>query len=129
MEFVNFELAKKLKEKGYPQVEKNTLAMYNEDGDWYSLAKNLADFEYSFEDFDERDYICPTISQVLEWLREQHSIHVSTKPYPCEDGAMWLYKIRKFNKYISIVEANKTRFTREEYAALAGIEHVLNNIE
>jgi hypothetical protein len=26
MEFVSFEIAKKLKEKGYPQVKKNTIA-------------------------------------------------------------------------------------------------------
>lgn len=128
MDFVSFDLAKKLKEKGYPQVEKNTLAMYNEDGDWYSLAATLDDFCYCFHDFDEHDYVCPTISQALKWLREQHSIHVSTKPYPCEDGAMWLYEIRRFNKYISIVEANKTGFTREEHAALAGIEDALDNL-
>ncbi len=30
-DFVSFELAVKLKEKGYPQVEKGTLAMYNEE--------------------------------------------------------------------------------------------------
>lgn len=77
MEFVSFEIAKKLKEKGYPQVKKNSLAMYNEDGDWYSLAKNLDEFEYSFEDFDEHDYICPTISQVLKWLRKEKSIYLS----------------------------------------------------
>jgi hypothetical protein len=29
-DFVNFDLGKKIKEKGYPQVKKNTLAMYNE---------------------------------------------------------------------------------------------------
>lgn len=76
MEFVTFEIAKKLKKKGYPQVKKNTIAMYNEVGDWYSLVKNLVDFEYSFEDFDERDYVCPTISQVLKWLRKENNIDI-----------------------------------------------------
>lgn len=33
MDFVVFELAKKLKDKGFPQVKKGTLAMYNEDGE------------------------------------------------------------------------------------------------
>jgi hypothetical protein len=75
MEFVTFEIAKKLKEKGYPQVKKNTLAMYDEVGYWCSLAKNLDDFEYLFVDFDEHDCVCPTIAQVLEWLREEHCLH------------------------------------------------------
>ena len=69
-DFAPFELAVKLKEKGYPQVKENTLAMYNEDGEWFSLAKNLDEFEYSFQDFDDRDCACPTISQVLKWLRK-----------------------------------------------------------
>ena len=128
MKFVYFEIAKKLKEKGYPQVKKNTIAMYSEYGEWYSLAQNLDDFEYSFADFDEHDYVCPTISQALDWLREKYSIHVSTKPYPCEDGVMWLYEIRKFSRYISIVEANKAGFIREEQASLAGIEYILDNL-
>lgn len=46
MEFVDFDLAKKLKEKGYPQVKKDTLAMYGVDGEWYSLASNLDGWEY-----------------------------------------------------------------------------------
>ena len=49
MEFVNFELAKKLKEKGFPQVKKNTIAMYDEDGEWYSLSTTIDDFYYVFE--------------------------------------------------------------------------------
>lgn len=74
MEFVPFELSKKLKEKGYPQVKKNTLAMYDEDGEWYSLAATI-DEAYSFEDFDKHDCVCPIISQVLKWLREEKKIH------------------------------------------------------
>lgn len=41
MDFVNFDLAKKLKEKGFPQVKIGTLAMYNEEGEWYSLARKI----------------------------------------------------------------------------------------
>lgn len=130
MEFVSFEIATKLKEKGYPQSP--DYFNYSSYYDWDGLRKihSLCNASVWFDSNISRDniYFAPTISQVLKWLREQHSIHVSTKPYPCEDGAMWLYEIRKFNKYISIVEANKTGFTREEHAALAGIEHVLDNM-
>lgn len=73
MEFVSFEIAKKLKEKGFPQVKKNTLAMYDEDGCIYHLCPTLDinSFYYAFDDFDEHDCVCPTISQVLKWLREE----------------------------------------------------------
>lgn len=75
-DFVTYGLAVKLKEKGFPQIEKNALAMYNEDGEWFSLARNLDTFEYLFEDFDDRDCICPTISQVLKYLRDEKNLHI-----------------------------------------------------
>lgn len=33
MEFISFEIAEKLKDKGYPQVKENTIAMYDEYGE------------------------------------------------------------------------------------------------
>jgi hypothetical protein len=121
MEFVSFEIAKKLKEKGYPQVKKNTIAMYNEVGNWYSLVKNLADFEYSFEDFDEHDYVCPTISQVLKWLRKEKKIHIII---PASSDESYWWEARDFNREIS--EYYDTEYTSYEEAALAGIEYVLD---
>lgn len=103
-DFVTFEIANKLKEKGF---------------EWDCYA--------TFDGVGYTTHFCPTISQVLKWLREEYSIHISTKPCPCEDGIMWLYEIRKFNKYISFIIANKTGFIKEEQAAAAGIEYVLDN--
>lgn len=75
-EFVTYEIAVKLKKKGFPQIKKGTLAMYNEEGEWYSLSETLDDYYYSFEDFDDKDCVCPTISQVLKWLRKGKSLHI-----------------------------------------------------
>ena len=77
MDFVDFNLAKKLKGKGYPQVKKGTLAMYGEDGCIYHLCPTLDinSFYYAFDDFDKHDCVCPTISQVLKWLRGEHHLH------------------------------------------------------
>ena len=41
---------------------------------------------------------------------------------------MWLYEIRKFNEYKSVVVANKTGFIKEEQANIAGIKCVLDNL-
>lgn len=131
MEFVNFELAKKLKEKGYPQVEKNTLAMYNEDGDWYSLAKNLDDFEYSFEDFDEHDYVCPTISQALKWLREEKYILIGLSPmqeYDGEEIVEWCSTVFKSDKQCGLSWKEEFYYQSYEQAALAAIKYVLDTM-
>lgn len=79
---------------------------------------------------DDTEYCvdAPTISQVLKWLRENHNLHISTKPYPCEDGLMWMYEVRKFSSVLVCVVANKTGFQEPEQAALAGIDYVLDNL-
>lgn len=85
MEFVSFELAKKLKEKGFSC--KYPLAMYNESG-WFCPLYTSADRNpniksvfgnreyYDYDDFDEFDYIAPIIGQVLKWSREEKNIDI-----------------------------------------------------
>ena len=142
MEFVSFEIAKKLKEKWFPQVKKGTLAMYNEEGEWFSLASNLDDYEYAFEDFDDKDCVCPTISQVLKWLREEKKLHIE----PCvladsdtdADGNVlyehtyWSFSIVSIETgdmiYFEYEHIDDKRFDTYESAALAGIEYVLDNL-
>jgi hypothetical protein len=70
MEFVDFDLAKKLKEKGYPQSAFGSTFMagacYIEDGRLYA---NGCITEVA------RAYTAPTNSQVLDWLRKEHNLH------------------------------------------------------
>lgn len=82
IDFVTYQIALKLKEKGFPQVKDNTLAMYNEKGEWFSLVKTLDKDEYSFEDFDDRDCVCPTIGQALKWIRETKKIYIDSAYMP-----------------------------------------------
>lgn len=124
MEFVSFEIAKKLKEKGYPQVKKNTIAMYDENGNWYSLIDTFDYFKYSFEDFKEHGYICPTISQVLKWLRDNKNICVEINcNYTDYFPTVRLIDYHQTD-YVSGCDIYKTY----EKAELAGIEYVLDNL-
>ena len=82
-EFVTYEIAVKLKEKGFDCNE--PFAMYNELGVFHKLYSS-ADFTvsygvnlrdcYDYDDFDDHDTVAPTISQVLLWLREEKRLHV-----------------------------------------------------
>lgn len=123
-DFVSFSLAKKLKEKGYSQAEMNALAMYNEDGEWYSLSPTLDDFYYDFKDFDENDCVCPTISQVLKWLREEKKIFVEIVITPMGLYKPMIYDIGGFKKPYRDISP---RIDFNE-AALAGIEYVIENL-
>ena len=73
-DFVPFELAEKLKEKGF---ELRTRYGY------------IPPIKLIHEAFTDKDwtkingYAAPTISQVLKWLREEKKIVISTFPHPC----------------------------------------------
>lgn len=130
-EFVTFEISMKLKQKGYPQLKKGTLAMYSEYGEWFSLARNLDDYEYSFVDFDEHDCVAPTISQALKWLREQKKINIEIFLY----NGTYSYYIKSVTQICEDLshQCLNDDTTEEEYdsyeeAALAGIEYCLNNL-
>ncbi len=81
-DFVIFEIAKKLKEKGFDC--KYPLAIYDEGGLFYPLFTSCDEdgilgkrLYYDYEDFldNKSVIIAPTISQVLKWLRKEKKIH------------------------------------------------------
>lgn len=137
MEFVTFEIAKKLKEKGFPQVTFGNYNMpsacYVEDGGFY---ENGCITEVS------RAYTAPRISEVLKWLRDEKSIYV----VPCviEDCdtdadcrvinrfTFWSFDIVIIETGDIIYSENERiderRFDFYEEAALAGIGYVLDNL-
>lgn len=127
-DFVTFEIAKKLKEKGYPQVEKSTIAMYDEDGCLSHLCPtfNIDRCYYIFDDFDESDCVAPTISQVFKWLREEKNILLAPNP-ACfkEDCCLsWDCDVWAYGNYNHCCVDYKTY----EKASIAGIEYVIDNL-
>ena len=60
-----------------------------------------------------------------KWLRENHNLHISTKPYPNEGGLMWMFEIRRFTPQIICVDVNKTGFYDSEKALLEGIKEAI----
>lgn len=131
-DFVTFELAKKLKDKGYPQVEKNTLAMYDEDGCLSCLCPtfDINRYYYCFEDFDKHGFVAPTIYQVLKWLREEKGIHIMIDIWKVDlnnTTYKWGYDI--VNLTTTHVDGCDTHCANSfEQAALAGIKYVLDNL-
>ena len=73
MKFVDKQLALKLKEKGF---DKPCFNAYNAHGCQYLngwceyLDERDIDFIY-LSDLHDKDCLCPTVDQVLDWLREK----------------------------------------------------------
>ena len=119
-DFAPFELAVKLKEKGYPQRTFGEYDMqgacYIEDGRFY---ENGCITEVA------RAYTAPTISQVLKWLREEKKIHISIDIW----GRTWGYDVLDLPSGNSLHwDAYNENINSYEQAALAGIEYALNNL-
>ena len=72
-DYVSFELAKKLKEKGFPQEMNNSFQYcYNKANEkilyspaFLPMKRNIVEFIF-----------CPTLSLVQKWLRKEKGIHV-----------------------------------------------------
>lgn len=137
MEIVSFKLAKKLKEKGFRC--KHPIAMYNEDGMFcplYTSADHNEDIKcifgnreyYDYDDFDSRDFIAPTISQVLKWLREEKKLHIVFPFYEDKGFYYYVQRIGNAARIVSSFDDSDTCFDTAELAALAGIKYCLDNL-
>ena len=131
MEFVNFKIAKKLKEKGFYY---KCVSTYDKDGmlgDNYIQPTSIRaiGFDELLSSHNVENDGCidaPTISQVLKWLREEKNIILSIYPsYFKEDCCFGLdCDIWKNGNY----EHRCVSDNSYEEAALAGIEYVLDKI-
>ena len=131
-DFVTYELAVKLKEKGFDEpcfgwyypsevcgFDYKTTVVFN-NGEY--RGSNYKDMLVSHK--DEKYIDAPTISQVLKWLREEKKIAINIEYIPY----VWQYKIfdisfeDRFNPY------GLTLYSNYEEAALDGIKYVLDNL-
>lgn len=126
-DFVTFEIAKKLKEKKFPQ--------HWSDDDYIVENDYEDDFEVGYH--YDRCFIpehlptiaAPTISQVLKWLRDEKKLYVSIVYVPKIENCSDFYyaTIRHIGDFTSPIHTPGAWGDYEE-AALAGIKYVLDNL-
>lgn len=119
MEIVSFEIAKKLKEKGFDEV------CYN----YYEPLKHcLNQIKTPWTNKDGESYgviTAPTLSQVLKWLREEKKLHISIE-YGYAEIPIWDFEIRLIGNY-GRWWTDET-YSSYELAALAGVNYCLDNL-
>lgn len=124
--FVSFEIAKKLKEKGFRE---DCIAKVNLD--------NTITFNHVFGNDIRTVLKChnklnpyvdaPTISQVLKWLREEKKIYVMIdRSFSVENS--WHYVICNNDDFEHLIQQESIPNRTWEQAALVGIEYVLDNL-
>lgn len=131
-DFVTFDIANKLKEKGFKE---QCLAYYTKDSGFYYNTSYGSDVENAFKSFNSRpNHICgkridaPTISQVLKWLREKGVDIYCTPNWHNKTDKYYVVCIVRDRIYNYGAYIDDNDFSTYEKAALAGIEYVLDNL-
>ena len=123
-DFVPFELAVKLKEKGYPQ---RTFGEYDMQGACY--VKNGSFYENGCITEAARAYTAPTISQVLKWLREEKKIYIVIAVSPTlstKDKIAYYYQVySNSNGATSDYYESEECYAQWEDCAIGSIKSVL----
>lgn len=145
-DFVPFELAVKLKEKGFPQDIQHCIGWYPTEyyknsciGEYFE--GELQEIEDYFGDRisaihiienEKKGVIAPTISQVLKWLREEKKYHIEFVGNACG----YLFIISDVpseggtDRYCSDYSGPNDGGTWDKYedCALVAIEYCLDNL-
>jgi hypothetical protein len=146
MEFVNKELAIKLKEKGF---DKPCFGFYyietptgmnegelvhnkcNTKGAIYKDCLYSSNYDYYFDAHLVNKVDAPTIEQVLKWLREEKKIYLNISYVPRVNNNKDFYypNVQKIGDIEPIQFPNGAEdFDSYENAAIIGIEYVINKL-
>ncbi len=121
-DYVSFETAKLLKEKGFDEDidlwydEKGEMFFrlkYSIRNDWRVIAK-------------QRVYLCPTLQMAIKWLREVHHIHIGVNPISGKGYNATIYDVADFDDYGIITDTKP--FLRAEQACEDAIKYCLKNL-
>lgn len=122
-DFVTFETAKKLKEKGF-NWKVNA---------YYGKHENIFDVHPAM-DMNDCEYRCssPTISQVLKWLRDEKKLYLSIEPHLTDFSSteiMWIWDALYINSDCKFQwHDGEFGFDSYEKAAVSAIEYVIDNL-
>lgn len=126
-DFVKYDLALKLKEKGFITTE--PFAMYQlEDIDTIYPLYTSDPYYYDLDDFDEYSFVAPTISQVLNWLFEKKQLFVSLDCNECDHFGLFFTIYKKDEETWFNCGFNNDYYNTPEEAAIGAIEYILNNL-
>ena len=122
-DFVTYELAVKLKEKGF---DAPCYGYYHRDGgnDSFELCGN-GDRDF-LNSKNQYRVAAPTISQVLKWLREEKKIHIEVMFIGPTPNRVKYYITNIGGR--SFMDVSDGHYKTWEQATLAGIEYVLNKL-
>ena len=132
-DYVSFETAKLLKEKGFEYNPDESYWLIDANNTLYWIS-SIGAYDYvdvPTESFQrpKNGYRLVTQAMAMKWLREKHGLYVVIRPYVTEEGTLSLFDIKSIKEKGVVVNLKtKTGFNSYEEAAEAGIRYCLENL-
>ena len=127
-DYVSFETAKLLKEKGFDEPCSNR---YYETHSGFDLGLDPgytnSHWEDLYKNMGVRNYSAPTIQMAMKWLRNVHNIHFVVEPFT-HDGNKIYYGVNVLDKDLVTVIYENLEDNTYEQACEAGIRYCLENL-
>lgn len=135
-DFVNFSIAKKLKEKGFREpclgwyypfevcgFDYKTSIVFNNSA---YRGSNYKDMLVSHK--DEKYIDAPTISQVLKWLFDEKQLFVNIDCNICDKFGLFFTIYKKGEETWEACGFDDNYYNKPEETTLASIEYILDNL-
>lgn len=129
-DYVSFETAKLLKEKGFDV--KGVKVWYDGSGEMYYDRREIK-YQIKIENH-EKFFQCPTLQMAMKWLREVHKINIEVcLGFDADSELGFFYNpvisdLKNMGLGIETPEFDETEFTVYEEAAEAAILYCLKNL-
>ena len=129
-EYVSFETAKLLKEKGF---DESTSMVYMSYGDLCKLNRYDSIRNSNYNDITKNYFECtaPTHQMTMKWLREKYNIYISIQPdFPSDkDYKMcWCWSASILHENCISLKEYQCYIETYEQAVEAGIKYCLENL-
>lgn len=118
-DFVNFSIAKKLKEKGF---DCSCI------GHYVNNQLYIAHYLNAFHSDKDESLDAPTISQVLKWLFDEKQLFVNIDCNICDKFGLFFTIYKKGEETWEACGFDDNYYNKPEETTLAAIEYVLDNL-
>lgn len=116
-DYVSFETAKLLKEKGFDEP---CHALYHDGEDKIFFGLDVDSYHNS--NLNANCYACPTLQMAMKWLREVHKIYM----YVAHDSMENTWFARVYNDYKTLSDVDN--YSTYEKACEAAIKYCIENL-
>ena len=125
-DYVSFEIAKLLKEKGFDIACEYQYINCSSGHPFLIDMRDDAGNYYKNSEIGNDEYSAPTLAMVMKWLRDEKNIFIDVY-YDCDFGEGYRFSVHKLPKGTTL-ETHNENYSIYETACEAAIKYCLENL-